>query len=788
MLSHYRLVEKIGEGGMGVVWKAEDTVLNRTVAIKVLPADLALDEERRRMFLDEARLAASVSHGNIVQVHELGREGDLDFIVMEYVEGKPLSKTLHGPPLPPDKAAELGLQVAQGLARAHRKKLIHRDLKPANILVTSDGDVKIVDFGLATLFSRSDSTAVSRASTLAEMPEQEKQPAIAGTLPYMSPEQVRGEQLDARSDIFSFGCVLYEMTTGQRPFKGARATDVAREVLRSEPTPVHELVPRVPLDLYRIIEKALARRPADRYQHTDDVVVDLRRLGRELETGSSPRYDEVVRFTRRRIPATWRRYVVVGLAVLAVFLSIRYLPTRQTSLDHRTILVLPFESRGDEQRADYVGRAFAQALAVHIAQAPALKVLAVPSTSVDEDERIALAREAGAGRVVSGTLLRHGNGTEITVTMLDTADNSIVWGTQTTVSHTNLSAVASTLSRETVEVLGEQKARLYDYIQNVSGSAEMAASSELAETKGHLDRHEDLDADRTATRLVSSFPAEPDAWLLKSWVKLRLWYRQPSDEYVEDIHSGIERLLYLDPESPYPSMLRGLVLRGQGDHDRAVSLFTEVLSRDDLTPEFRAWALRQRANANMSLGQLPESEEDLKRALEYDPTNAFTRQDLSRLLRNMERYAESAEVSLQALALRPDDFQSYTNVAMSLDHDDKRAEATPYYEKAVELNPSQFTHSLLANHLQLRGLRARAVASAQVADTHPDTPYGCYNLAEAWAGMGDLDKALSFLRRAVDAGYSDLWLLENDPDLSALRSEPGFQSLVQEVRNQLGQD
>src|SRR5262245_11596559 len=279
MLSHYRLVEKIGEGGMGVVWKAEDNVLNRTVAIKVLPADLALDEKRRRMFLDEARLAASVAHGNIVQVHELGRDADLDFIVMEFVEGQPLSKILHGRPLPLDKVADWGMQVAQGLARAHRKGLIHRDLKPANILATPDGEVKIADFGLAVLFERRDSTVASHVSDLTETIPEETRTRIAGTLPYMSPEQMRGERLDTRSDIFSFGTVLYEMTTGLRPFTGSTAAEVAQEILRTQPKPVHELVPQVPLELHRIIAKTLARRPEDRYQHLDDAAVDLRRLG-----------------------------------------------------------------------------------------------------------------------------------------------------------------------------------------------------------------------------------------------------------------------------------------------------------------------------------------------------------------------------------------------------------------------------------------------------------------------------------------------------------------------------
>ena len=158
MLSHYRLVEKIGEGGMGVVWKAEDTVLNRTVAIKVLPAEVSRDEQRRQMFLREAQLASSIGDVHIVQVFEFGREGDLDFIVMELVEGKPLNKLIHGRPLPPEKAAEFGLETAKALARAHRKGLIHRDLKPANIMVTPEGDVKVLDFGLAMLFHRGETT------------------------------------------------------------------------------------------------------------------------------------------------------------------------------------------------------------------------------------------------------------------------------------------------------------------------------------------------------------------------------------------------------------------------------------------------------------------------------------------------------------------------------------------------------------------------------------------------------------------------------------------------------
>ena len=266
ILSHYRLLEKIGEGGMGVVWKAQDTLLGRTVAIKVLPPNAARDEARRQLFLQEARLASSISDAHIVQIHDLGREGHLDFIVMEYVEGKPLSRIVHGRPLPPDKVVGLGLQVAQALSRAHRRGLLHRDLKPGNILVTPDGDVKVVDFGLATLLAPLDTSRSSEAPTQSlPGPGQEKsstegwpRPPLVGTLPYMSPEQARGEKLDARSDIFSLGTVLYEMATGQRPFSGAPSAELLREIQKARPRPPHELVSKLPLELDRMIQKALA--------------------------------------------------------------------------------------------------------------------------------------------------------------------------------------------------------------------------------------------------------------------------------------------------------------------------------------------------------------------------------------------------------------------------------------------------------------------------------------------------------------------------------------------------
>jgi serine/threonine protein kinase len=282
------------------------------VAIKVLPADVVYSDDRRQRFLEEARAASAVSDAHIVQVHEFGQEGDLDFIVMEYVEGNPLNKLLHGRPLPSHKVADYGQQVAQALSRAHRKRLLHRDLKPGNILVTAEGEVKVVDFGLAILFRHAGSTVTTR-SILEGDPTSKRE--IAGTLPYMSPEQVRGEELDARSDIFSLGIVLYEMTTGQQPFGGRTARDLIGEIIKARPHPVHELAPKTPMELERIIDKALAPRRGDRYQTTDDLAVDLKRLGRDLESGSAPSRGSLVPPVPDKQSRPWLR---VGLGILAV--------------------------------------------------------------------------------------------------------------------------------------------------------------------------------------------------------------------------------------------------------------------------------------------------------------------------------------------------------------------------------------------------------------------------------------------------------------------------------------
>ncbi len=503
MLSHYRLVEKIGEGGMGVVWKAHDMVLNRSVAIKVLPPDVARDDARRQMFMDEARLASSVNDAHIVQVYELGREADLDFIAMEYVEGRPLSELIQGRPLSPARLATFGLQVAQALTRAHRKGLLHRDLKPANILVTAEGDVKVVDFGLATLMERRDTTLASGQETLTSAGEQNKAPGgiprrtnrgPVGTLPYMSPEQIAGEKVDGRSDIYSLGVVLYEMTTGRRPFVGSTSEALVREIRRARPRPPHEIVPKLPLDLDRIIVKAMGAARTERYQTMDDLAVDLKRLGRDLESGSSPSYDDLkIEGADAHRRAVWLR--VLGAVLLAsVVATAVWLkgPWGRSAVDQHTVLILPMEVRGDFAGAGYAGRAFSESVAMNLAQAKGLRVLAVPDDSDPvgpaAQRRAGIVARSGAGRLVTGAVTRDGHRVHVQLNLVDVIGDRILWGLEKSSEEGDIAELANAFAREIASQMGAQRRAQYEYFRYVGGSPAMAQSPDLAPAVGTLRR------------------------------------------------------------------------------------------------------------------------------------------------------------------------------------------------------------------------------------------------------------------------------------------------------------
>jgi serine/threonine protein kinase/tetratricopeptide (TPR) repeat protein len=810
-LSHYRLLDKIGEGGMGVVWKAEDTVLRRIVAIKVLPARTSRDEDQRQMFLAEARMAASVSDLHIVQVYELGRQEDLDFIVMEYVEGKPLSALIHGRPLPSDTIATFGFQVARALSRAHRKGLLHRDLKPGNILVTPDGDIKVVDFGLATLFTQRDATGFGQRGAARSLEDAETiwttetrrgeaqadtppgRGVLLGTIPYMSPEQARSEPLDARSDIFSLGIVLYEMTTGHRPFTGATNMEVLQEILTSRPTPVHERVPKVPLELDRIIQKSMAAQPADRYQTMEDLAVDLKRLGRDLESGSSPSYDELRDAVSRQrqpriglVPAV--AVVALGVIVLASWYSWSQIDRarRESAVSAAAILILPLEVRGQSDGADYVGRSFAEALAVSLAQSKNIKVLPVAAGSdvVANPAVLSQAATAGAGRLLTGSLVREDRVVHASVSLVDAGQNRILWGTRRDGADTHVAELALSMARELAVEIGGQLPRLYDVPYNAIAGSPISTSATTSAAIGALQRREFQDALEATERLIEQFPGDAEAQALRLQAVFDAWEQDRSAVNRQGLESAWKAMDRIDPMHPSTEVQRAYVQSGDGELTAAIARFSRVLARSDLGLAFRAHVLVLRGWNQSLAGDTNAALSDLQDALRLSPANAAVFTQLANSLRVAGRLPEALTRARQAVLLSPSDPPALMALGWTLNDLGKPQEALDPVSKACARSRGQSQCAAYASLLVQVDRKDEARAAAQAAEALPENPGGLYNLACFWAHLGDRARALHSLRRATELGFVQR-SIERDPDLASLHGDPQFEAIVAGVNRRL---
>jgi len=784
---HYCILEQLGSGGMGVVYLARDSHLDRDVAIKVLHPGTITDESARKRFHNEARALSSLNHPNIATIHDFDNHLGTDFLVMEYIPGVSLNEKLAVGPLSEREVLHLGIQLADGLAAAHESAVIHRDLKPSNLRITSDSRLKILDFGLAKFRQSQAETAVTQS--------QLESHSFSGTFPYMAPEQLLGGEIDSRTDIYAAGLIFYEMATGQRPYLELPSGQLLGAILHRAPIPPRQLNPSISHDLEHLISKCLEKDPADRFQSARELDVDLRRLSRDSSSGTIPDAlprPPALRFLRNHKALTLTvsaLFFVSALTALFLLLKARnLLPVLSTgSAQIQSIAVLPLVNLSGDPEREYFADGLTEELITQIGKTTALRVISRQSVMQFKHTEVPLsgiARKLDVDAIVEGSVLQSGNRLRVTARLVRASAEKPIWTEQ---YDRDLRDVLALQAELTQAIISEIKVKISPQDQARLASPR-AVSPEAYEAylKGRFEwykisksgfeaaeRYFQLALDKDPNYALA-YAGLADVWLMRS----DSGYAPSSTTYPQAKASALKAIA-LDPSLAEPHVSLANIESGyEHDWPAAEQDFKRAIQLNANSAD----AHFMYADLLISLKRYPEWQVEIQRALSLDPINYFTRCFYGWQLIYLGRYDE-AIATLQTVAATQPNFSS-VHMGLWGAYYKKRMDKEAY-EEAVRffeiLSDHEVVEALKSGYheagYRLAMKRGADVLAARSEHSHVSG----IRIARLYSHAGENERALLWLEKAFDADESPVVHLSVGWDWDNLRPAPRFQDLLRRL-------